>query len=123
MARILVVEDDAILAEAYRIKLSAKYDVRIAPSGEDGVRQVEKWSPDVVLLDLYLSSSMDGVDVLRQIKKNINTRKVPVLVVTNLPDMERVVLDLGANKCLMKSDIDLNGIAGFLDDLLDKSQV
>ena len=47
--------------------------------------------------------------------------KVPVFVVTNLPDAIDKVMQLGATKCCMKTDVDLNSVAEDIEELLAKA--
>ena len=60
--------------------------MRVTASGEDGLKVAQTWEPDLILLDIYLPGKFDGIDVLRELKNNPKTAKVPVLVITNLPD-------------------------------------
>ena len=111
-----------ILDEAYRRNFSQKYDLRISPTAEAGLEAMESWRPDVVILDIYLPGKYDGIDVLREMKKNPLTMKIPVLVITNLPDAEEKVMELGASKCFMKTDVDLDLIGKTLNDILATSE-
>lgn len=79
-ARILLVEDNADLAEGieYNLKLEG-YDVRIAENGRLGVEAARSWRPDVMLLDLMLPE-MDGYQVLRSIRGDGN--RVPVIILS-----------------------------------------
>jgi len=79
-ARILLVEDNADLAEGieYNLKLEG-YDVMIAGTGRLGVDAARTWRPDVVLLDLMLPE-MDGYQVLRNIRGDDN--RVPVIILS-----------------------------------------
>jgi len=122
MVKLLIVEDDMLLDEAYRRKYSEKYDMRIATDGESGLKAAKSWEPDIILLDVYLPGKFDGIDVLRELKKNTKTAMIPVLVITNLPDMVERVMVMGAEKCFMKTDVDLDLIEETLDLLLEKSR-
>lgn len=121
MVKLLIVEDDMLLDEAYRRKYAEKYDVRITTNGEDGLRAAKSWQPEIILLDIYLPGKFDGLDVLEELKKNSDTSKIPVLVITNLPDAVEKVKQMGADECFMKTDVDLNLVEGALDSLLAKS--
>lgn len=122
MVKLLIVEDDMLLDEAYRRKYSEKYDVRVAANGEDGLKTAQTWEPDVILLDIYLPGIFDGIDVLRELKSNPKISNIPVLVITNLPDAVDKVMKMGAGKCLMKTDVDLNIVEDALDSLLKKNE-
>lgn len=122
MAKLLIVEDDMLLDEAYQRKFSDKYDVRITTGGEEGLKMARNWEPDLILLDIYLPGRFDGIDVLRELKKDSKMKQVPVIVITNLPDAVNKVMEMGAGKCFMKTDVDLDLIEKSLDELLAKSE-
>ena len=79
-SRILIVEDNADLAEGieYNLKLEG-YDVRVAENGRLGVEAVRAWRPEVIVLDLMLPE-MDGYQVLRTIRGEGN--RVPVIILS-----------------------------------------
>lgn len=122
MVKLLIVEDDMLLDEAYRRKYADKYDVRIATNGESGLKTAKVWEPDLILLDIYMPGKFDGIDVLRELKKDEKTAKIPVLVITNLPDAVDKVMAMGAAKCFMKTDVDLNLIEDSLASILEKNE-
>jgi two-component system alkaline phosphatase synthesis response regulator PhoP len=80
MARILVVEDNAALAEgiAYNLR-HEKHEARVAEDGRTGLQVTREWQPDLVILDLMLPE-MDGYEVLGAIRKDGN--RVPVIILT-----------------------------------------
>jgi DNA-binding response OmpR family regulator len=99
--RVLVVEDDADLADAVRLELDhAGYDVRIERDGPAALQAERAWTPDVVILDLGLPS-LDGVDVCRLIHLR---SAASILVVTARGAVEDRVrgLDAGADDYLVK---------------------
>ena len=80
MARILVVEDNADLAAGIEYNLGLEgYDVRIAGTGAEALEVAERWSPQLVLLDLMLPG-MDGYRVLQTLRTNGNS--VPVMILS-----------------------------------------
>jgi DNA-binding response OmpR family regulator len=78
--RILVVEDNADLAQgiAYNLKLEG-YEVRIAADGREGLADVARWEPHLVLLDLMLPG-VDGFEVLRSIRER--STRIPVIILS-----------------------------------------
>ncbi len=87
--KILIVEDEEITAMLYReILLKEGYTVTgCVQSGEEAVQQVKKDNPDLIIMDIFLSGAMNGIDAVREIKK---FRKIPVIYVTaNSDDMTR----------------------------------
>jgi len=100
--RILVVEDDAMLADAVARALSqSAHAVDVARSGEDADRALSAISYDLVLLDLGLPG-LDGFDVLKRLRAR--RIKVPVIILTARDSVEDRIagLDLGADDYLTK---------------------
>lgn len=65
--RILIVDDEAAIREILSASLADEgYSVKAARSGEEGLRFMEEFKPNVVLLDIWMPGSMDGIEVLRQ---------------------------------------------------------
>lgn len=109
--RILIVEDDRALQSALVEILSQEgYETISAFDGEDGLQKVGVEKPDLILLDLILPKK-DGFEVLAEIKKGTD-KNIPVLILTNLEEIENVqkALDLGAKTFMVKSDFSLRDI-------------
>lgn len=103
--KILLVEDDDFLVQMYATKLELEnYQVMMATDGAKGLKIAMKEKPDLVLLDLNLPI-MDGFQVLAELKKNPETKDIPVLVLTNYGQKENVdkCLNLGAEDYLIKA--------------------
>jgi two-component system, OmpR family, alkaline phosphatase synthesis response regulator PhoP len=84
--RILIVEDDAHIAEGLRLNLSLKgYETMIAPDGPAGLRQWKEWKPDLVVLDIMLPG-IDGLSILRNIR--LEDERLPILILTAKSDMD-----------------------------------
>jgi len=99
--RILVVEDEATIADAVAARLRSEgYEVTVARDGLSGVDLAGSWHPDLVLLDLMLPG-LDGLEVCRRIQRD---RHVPVLMVTARDDETDLVVGLavGADDYLTK---------------------
>lgn len=86
-ARILVVEDERITARDIQATLqSLGHDVpAISASGEDALEKVEALRPDLVLLDIRLQGTMDGVTVAEEVRRR---HRVPVIYLTANADAE-----------------------------------
>ncbi len=80
MPRILLIEDNADLADGLRYNLAREgYEVRVAPDGPGGLKLATEWKPDLLLLDLMLPG-MSGYDVLQALRAAANA--VPVIIVS-----------------------------------------
>ena len=119
--KILIVEDDRALQSALVEMLTQEgYETVSAFDGEEGVQKVETEKPDLILLDLILPKK-DGYEVLAEIKNGSN-KNIPVLILTNLEEIENVqkALDLGAKTFMVKSDFSLRDIIEKIKENLPK---
>jgi DNA-binding response OmpR family regulator len=110
--KILVIEDEATLQKALNDVLSQEgYDVSSALDGVRGLELATEEKPDLILLDIILPR-MDGFEVLRKLKSDENTSNIPVIILTNLSDINDIqkALDLGATTYLVKADFHLEDI-------------
>ncbi len=81
--KVLLVEDQEDNRRIVRDLLtSAGYEVREAPTGEDGVRLADEYRPDLILMDIQLPG-VDGYEAARQIKANPVLRAIPIIAVTS----------------------------------------
>ena len=104
VVRVLLIEDDAPVAEMYRMRLIADgYSVEIARSGEEGLRLAAETLPDLIYLDIRLPG-MDGMKVLERLRASADTAAIPVVIVTNYgePELRERGLKLGALEFLLK---------------------
>jgi DNA-binding response OmpR family regulator len=88
MAKILIVEDDKILAEMYQEKFNHEgHEADVALSGEQCLAELEKFQPELVLLDI-LMPKLNGFHILKEIKKVPEFSNIPVILLTNLDQAE-----------------------------------
>jgi len=105
MKKILIIEDDEILANIYRNKLAVEhYTVEVSNSGESGLALMRSFKPHMILLDLLLPQ-MQGVDVIRHVRSEEDFAKLPVIVFSNtyLTNLIQEAWKAGATKCLSKA--------------------
>ena len=99
--RVLVVEDEVEMQRALRAGLTYHgFDVRIAGSGEEAIREAALWRPDVILLDLGLPG-IDGFDTLRALRPSSRAGVIVVSVMPGEKDKVRA-LDAGADDYVVK---------------------
>ncbi len=103
---IMLVEDDSFISGMYQTKLtSLGYNVEVIDDGEVAwARLQEDPAPDLLLLDIVLPKK-DGFEILEDVRKQDKTKKLPVILLTNLgqkPDIERG-LKLGADDYIIKA--------------------
>ena len=121
MKKIIFIEDEAALQEAMGEALRQNgYKVIKALNGEIGLRLIKSEKPDLILLDLMIPSK-NGFEVLKEIKENEETQKIPVIVLTNLEgikDLEKA-LSLGATTYLVKANYDLEELVQKIEKTLN----
>lgn len=99
--RILIVDDDASIAELISLYLNKEcYDTKCVEDGEEALRAFDSYRPDLVLLDLMLPG-MDGYQVCREIRKEADT---PVIMLSAKGEVfDKVLgLELGADDYIIK---------------------
>ncbi len=120
---ILIVEDDTILRDLISKKLRKEnhYEIVEAIDGEEGLKKAKEKKPDIVLLDLILPG-MDGFGVLEQIKKDTETAKIPVVILSNLGQKEEIEkgMKLGATDFLIKAHFTLSEIVKKVKAILEQ---
>jgi len=107
--KILFIEDESALQKTFSDLLSREgYEMISALDGETGLRLAQTKQPSLILLDLVLPK-MHGFDVLKSLKKDPATQNIPIIVLTNLEEMENIekALDLGATTYLVKANYKL----------------
>jgi DNA-binding response OmpR family regulator len=120
MKKILFIEDESALQKAITGVLSAGgYTVLSALNGDDGLRLARAETPDLILLDLILPHK-DGFAVLEELKKDTQTRGIPVIIMSNLEGTGEVdrALGLGATTFLVKMNYKLDEVVRKIKDVL-----
>jgi two-component system response regulator NreC len=102
--RIVIAEDHTILREGLRSLLSSSPDLDIvgeAQDGQEAIRSVEKFKPNLVLMDLSMPR-MNGMDAIREIKKRSPETKILVLTVHKNEEYILATLQAGADGYALK---------------------
>lgn len=110
--KILFIEDEPALQTTFGDILKQNgYKMISALDGEIGLRLAKSEKPDLILLDLILPK-MDGFDVLKSLKEDPKTKKIPVIILTNVERIEDIdqALELGATTYLVKTQYRLEEV-------------
>lgn len=105
--KILIIEDEKFLLEMYQSRFEKEgYRVSTAIDGQHGLELAQKEKPDLIILDIVMPG-MDGYEVIKNLKKNSQTRKIIILVFSNLGQQEEINqgLKLGADDYIVKTDL------------------
>jgi len=119
--KILVIEDEATLQKALNEILSREgYEVVSSLDGLRGLELAQKENPDLILLDIILPK-MDGFEVLKRIKEDDKISQTPVIILTNLSDINDIqkALDLGATTYLVKADFHIEDVLKKIEKVLN----
>jgi CheY-like chemotaxis protein len=100
MAKILVVDDDPDFVLVNRTILESEgYEVLEAANGSEALEIMRRDRPDLVLLDVMMSTTLEGVNVSREIESDPNLKNVPIVMISSIatseyaaefPDDERI---------------------------------
>lgn len=116
---ILIAEDDSVLRNLYIKKFSVEgYSVRTAEDGEQALEEVNKRTPDVLILDINMPKK-DGFQVLQDLPAAAE-RPYPVIVLTNFGDdktKERAE-QFGADDLFVKKDMTIKSLLEMSERLL-----
>lgn len=106
MAKILIVEDDPIIARMYEQAFSfTDHEVNVAGDGEEGLAKIKSDPPTIVLLDVMMPK-MNGWQMLEKLKLEPAIQHIPVIMLTNLSERRdaEAALDRGAVKYIIKGE-------------------
>jgi DNA-binding response OmpR family regulator len=107
MTKVAIIEDDAAISQMYRIKFEAEgFQVETAENGRLGLQLVEKFSPDIVLLDLMMPE-MTGDEMLRVMRTQEWGKDIRVIILTNMGEQEapESLKTLGVRAFIVKADM------------------
>jgi len=122
--KVLVVEDDQFLLNAYKVKLPKEgFETECATDGNKAIKALKNSIPDLILLDLVMPKK-DGFAVLKDLKDNDKWKDIPVIVASNLGQQEDIdrAIKLGANAFIIKSDLSMKSLVGKMNDLVSKKK-
>lgn len=120
--KVLVMEDEPILLKALTIEIGgAGCDVQTADNGDDGLKLLDSFQPDVLLIDLLMPVK-DGYQVLAELgeKKLLDTYPAIVLSNLGLEEERKKAMDLGAKSFFIKSDTDLSQVVDLIRSTLEQ---
>jgi CheY-like chemotaxis protein len=124
MAKILVVDDDPDFVLVCRMILEAEgYQVLEAANGSQALESMRQEKPDLVFLDVMMSTTLEGVDVSKEMETDPRLKDVPVVMISSIgtseyasefPDDERIPIDAWISKPI-QADVLLKTARRFVD--------
>lgn len=103
--KIAIIEDDAAIAQMYRIKFEAEgFTVQVAENGKLGLELAKEMQPDIILLDLMMPV-MSGEEMLATLRKTDWGKDIKVIILTNRGEQEipDEVRELGVEALILKA--------------------
>ena len=85
--KILIVDDEPINIDLLSGLLKPHYALLVAKSGERAIKAAETGKPDLILLDIMMPD-MDGYEVCLRLKAEAATRRIPVIFITAMSQIE-----------------------------------
>lgn len=105
MTKVLLIEDDPLIYRLYQKLFSLEgFEIELAENGQLGLEKLKTFHPDVLLMDIMMPT-MNGLEMLTQLKSDSETKDIPVIVLTNIADMNvtQMAQSKGAVLCIIKS--------------------
>jgi len=106
MTKILLIEDDPLIQRMYtKYLVFSGFEVDIAADGEEGILKVYTFNPQLILLDIMLPKR-NGFEVLAELKSNLKTKNIPIIILSNLSQESNAetALTQGAFDYVIKSN-------------------
>lgn len=103
MVKVLVIEDEAHIADAEKLILQDEHRVFIANTGSEGLAMATKLRPEVIVLDIMLPH-ISGYEILQKLRedKTLSNTKIVMVTAKNEQADEDIGMDLGADDYIMK---------------------
>jgi DNA-binding response OmpR family regulator len=116
--RVLLVEDDESVRQLVRVTLQMNdYDVIEAKDGLEGLLFLDMHKPDAVVLDLMMPD-VGGERMLAQLRATVETKRVPVIIITGKPEVAPEVIGLVGKDNFLPKPFDPDAIIGRLEALI-----
>ena len=124
MSKVLIVEDDKYLCRMYERAFALNgHQVECIMDGQKALDRLKEYEnkPDVILLDVMVPT-VNGIDILRNIKNDPNIKDIPVAVLTNSlnKENEELMISLGADLYIIKIENDIDEVLRKINKLLNK---
>jgi DNA-binding response OmpR family regulator len=92
-AKIVVVDDDQDMRDSLQVILEGKqYTVITAANKKEGMEKIKSEKPDLIMLDVMMSSQFDGLDMSRELKKDSQLENTPILMLTGIKEQTGIPL-------------------------------
>lgn len=123
MRKIVIIEDNEVVARLYENKLKAAGNtVAVALDGPAGLHLIFETKPDLVLLDLLLPG-MSGVEIIKKIRQDIRFTNLPIMAYSSADEeMLSQAVEAGSTTIISKNEASFKEILQHFNDLLESSR-
>ena len=124
MTKILIIEDDPTMQRLYQHAFQlAGYGIDSAKDGSEGLEKVKQFVPDLIFLDIMMPN-MNGIQVLDVLKKDAETKDIPVVMLTNITsgtlETAELAVKMGAVRYVIKSEKEPKEMIAIAEEILKK---
>jgi len=120
--KILIVEDELAYVKLLREQLASTYKVICVYDGIEGLAAAKREHPDLILLDVRMSG-MDGMTMLKELRKDSYGRSAKVIVLTNYEADDKILVQVAQDLptyYFVKSDIELYELLEKIEEVLSQ---
>lgn len=123
MLKVLIVDDEEAILQMYGDRLKEEdCQVFTSESGDEAIEIAKKEHPDLIFLDIIMPK-INGLDVLKILKNELDTKNIPVYLLTNLPEGSTgdKAKELGADDYLVKAEVEPKKLSEIVNSFKKKS--
>lgn len=120
--KLLIIEDDASLIDIFKTAIDErKFNLLFAADGDEGIKKAQTEIPNGIVLDILLPGK-NGFDVLIELKNNQKTKKIPVIILSNIGQEDEIKrgLQLGADDYMIKADFTIDQVLNKIEQIVKK---
>ncbi len=100
--KVLIIDNDLGICEVIKIILEERgYDVFFVNDGRRIFQKVKKSSPEIILLDLWMSGE-SGEMIVKKLKSHKKTQKIPIILISASTEVDKIAKDIHVNDFLAK---------------------
>ena len=123
MTKVLLIEDDPMIYRLYQKLFTLEgFEIELAENGNIGLTKLTEFHPDILLMDIMMPE-MNGMEMLSKVKADPATKDIPVVVLTNIADMNitQMALQKGAVLCIIKSQTEPDDVVNSVKAVLNRA--
>jgi chemosensory pili system protein ChpA (sensor histidine kinase/response regulator) len=122
MSKVIIVEDDTLIARIYENKLRGEgHTVKVASDGVSGLELIKATKPDLVLIDLLLPN-MSGIEIVRKLRSDWQFTNLPIIAYSSAEEMLEEVREVGPTRIISKKENSPKEILNNLNELLESTR-